>query len=150
MDEADAFGVRRIHLLQKALSLCAVLTFAATTISCGGSDGGDTGEMTQPSGSQSAVVGMVQSGGGVYGDPITYRFSPAGPTVSVGDTVVWTNGTTATHTVTADDGAWNSGDIRSSGRFRRVFTQSGTFRYYCTYHGAAGGVGMAGTITVEP
>jgi len=93
---------------------------------------------------------MVQNGGGVYGDPITHDFSPASLTISVGDTVIWTNGTSATHTVTSDDGIWDSGDVGASSSFRMVFSESGTFRYHCIYHGAAGGAGMAGTVTVEP
>lgn len=148
MHTEDPLGARHFFS-QRARSLCIVLALAVATAACGGDDGGSD-ELTQPGEVQGLIVSMVQTGGGAYGDPIAYHFSPASLTISAGDTVAWTNGTSAVHTVTADDGAWNSGDIGSSGRFERVFSDSGTFRYHCTYHGAAGGVGMAGTITVEP
>jgi plastocyanin len=31
-----------------------------------------------------------------------------------------------------------------------TFTTAGTFDFFCVNHGAAGGVGMSGTVIVEP
>ncbi|MEW6051817.1 MAG: hypothetical protein AB1644_12260 [Candidatus Zixiibacteriota bacterium] len=42
-----------------------------------------------------------------------------------------------------------SGDMGNGQSYQHVFTKSGSFPYYCRYHGGAGGVGMAGTITVS-
>ena len=42
-----------------------------------------------------------------------------------------------------------SGDMGNGQSFQHVFTKSGSFPYFCRYHGGAGGVGMAGTITVS-
>lgn len=42
-----------------------------------------------------------------------------------------------------------SGDLGNGESFQHVFATAGAFGYYCRYHGAAGGVGMSGTITVS-
>ena len=77
-----------------------------------------------------------------------FSFQPQTITVSVGDMVVWHNLDTATHTVTANDGSFNSGDVTSAGSYPRTFAQPGTFDYYCKYHGSPGS-GMHGTVIVQ-
>ena len=44
-----------------------------------------------------------------------FAFSPQSVTVSVGDTVTWTNSDTVTHTATADDASWDAGNITGGG-----------------------------------
>lgn len=79
-------------------------------------------------------------------------FSSANLTISVGDTVVWTNNGFSTHTVTSGNES-NSGVIFDSGNMNRGatfsfrFTTAGTFPYYCKVHGSNS---MSGTITVIP
>lgn len=73
-------------------------------------------------------------------------FSPPSVTVQAGDTVVWTNGGSIPHTVTADDGSFDSGTLSPGRTYLHTFPRAGTFSYHCAFHGAAGGVGMAGTI----
>jgi plastocyanin len=34
--------------------------------------------------------------------------------------------------------------------FSFTFTQAGVFAYFCELHGNRGGIGMAGSVTVEP
>ena len=75
-------------------------------------------------------------------------FNAKSVTVQPGDTVVWINNGSMAHTVTGDDGSWGSGNVAAGGQYSHTFTSAGTFAYHCAYHGAAGGVGMAGTITV--
>ena len=70
-------------------------------------------------------------------------FSPANLTVTVGDTVTWTNADDSPHTVTADSGAFASGNLDGGASFSWTFTTAGTFTYVCSYHGE-----MTGTITV--
>ncbi len=93
------------------------------------------------------------SQGDVAGQPaavklVNFKFTPAQLTVKVGTTVVWTSEDNAPHTVTADDGSFNSGNLKKGDSFKFTFTKAGTFPYYCAYHGTAGGGGMSGTITV--
>jgi plastocyanin len=73
-----------------------------------------------------------------------FAFSPATITVSVGDTITWTNNDPQTHTATADDASWNSGNIAGGGGTKAVtFTTAGTFPYHCAIHSS-----MTGTVTV--
>ena len=75
-------------------------------------------------------------------------FSPKNITVNAGDSVVWTNTDSIQHTVTATDSSFNSGTLQSGKVYSYTFTIPGTYSYYCMFHGAPGGVGMSGTITV--
>lgn len=85
------------------------------------------------------------------------RYTPRDLTVAAGETVVWTNDDGVGHSVTADDGSFDSspacGGIGGTcmGRgatFRFTFKSPGRVSYHCRAHGAAGGQGMAGTVTV--
>ncbi len=76
------------------------------------------------------------------------EFSPRTATVSAGETVTWSNDGDNVHTVTSDDGVFDSGLIDAGTGFSFTFAEPGTYPYYCQVHGAAGGVGMAGTIVV--
>jgi len=69
--------------------------------------------------------------------------------ISAGSTVVWNNGNVNTHTVTADDGSFDSGDLATGKQFSMEFDTPGTYPYYCQYHGDVGGVGMSGVIVVS-
>lgn len=70
-------------------------------------------------------------------------------TVPVGTTVVWEQDGSFAHTVTADDGSFDSGTLNSGQRFSFTFDEPGTYPYYCEFHGGEGGSGMSGVITVE-
>jgi plastocyanin len=75
-------------------------------------------------------------------------FSPGKITIPLGATVAWTHKGQKPHTVTADDGSFNSGNLDAGASFKQTFTKAGTFPYYCEYHGGPGGQGMAGAIVV--
>ena len=75
-------------------------------------------------------------------------FQPAELTVPVGTTITWVHDGRLTHTVTADDASFNSGNLGNGDTFSFTFSEAGSYPYYCRFHGSAGGVGMAGTITV--
>lgn len=75
-------------------------------------------------------------------------FEPKNLTVAVGTMVAWKNEGQRTHTVTADDHSFDSGDLAHDGEFTLTFAKAGTYAYYCEHHGEEGGQGMAGTITV--
>lgn len=100
------------------------------------------------------AVGTAQSVMAQEDEPPTVSmdkiaFSPQTLTVHTGSTVTWVNGTIL-HTVTADDGSFDSGYLGSGATFDVTFDTPGTYAYYCVPHGGPGGVGMAGTILVEP
>jgi amicyanin len=65
-----------------------------------------------------------------------YAFSPAALTVSVGDTVTWTNMDSAPHTVTVSSGPvkFASPTLQKGQTFSYTFTKAGTYSYYCAVH----------------
>lgn len=76
-------------------------------------------------------------------------FSPKSLTVKKGTTVKWTNSDSDEHTVTSDDGtSFKSASLTQGASFSFTFEQTGTYPYYCEFHGDRGGQGMAGTVTV--
>ncbi len=87
------------------------------------------------------------------------QYNPSTITVKFGDKVTWTNNDTSTgHSVTADDGSFNStkagqtcspsvmsGCMAPGDRFSVSFNKAGTFLYHCTVHSS-----MHGKVIVEP
>ena len=65
---------------------------------------------------------------------MNFAFSPATIAVASGTTVVWTNGDTAAHTVTAADGSWTSPSLAKGARYSRIFNTPGTYNYICAIH----------------
>jgi plastocyanin len=76
---------------------------------------------------------------------LTYQ--PQTLTVPVGTTVTWTNSDGMVHTVTADDGSFDSGSLADGDTYAVTFNAPGTYGYYCVPHGAPGS-GMWGRIVV--
>jgi plastocyanin len=72
------------------------------------------------------------------------KFSPASVTIKKGDTVIWINGDERDHTVTADDGSFNSGNLGNGKTYRRKFEKPGKYKYHCEYHPR-----MKATVVVE-
>jgi plastocyanin len=101
-----------------------------------------------------------QGGGGGGGAVHTVRLHPLGPnqppvfdpqniSVAVGDTVHWLWDDAQPHSTTSDSGIWDSGVHTGAGFiFDHTFTSPGAFPYHCAIHGAAGGMGMSGTVAV--
>ena len=63
-----------------------------------------------------------------------YSFKPATITVAAGTRVVWTNKDDDPHTVTADDGAFDSKGLGQGDAYARVFSKPGRFPYHCSAH----------------
>lgn len=80
------------------------------------------------------------------------KFSPASLTVPSGTTVTWTNKDSFDHTVTADDGSYDSGNLAQGKTWSHTFNAPGTYHYYCKPHASKGSdgayKGMTGTIVV--
>ncbi|MHB8841668.1 MAG: cupredoxin domain-containing protein [Candidatus Aquicultor sp.] len=72
-----------------------------------------------------------------------YAFQPSEINVKPGEEVTWTNNDSVPHTVTADDGSFDSGQVDPGGSYSHTFKDKGTFKYHCDYHGR-----MHGEITV--
>src|SRR5215212_1447944 len=65
---------------------------------------------------------------------IDFAFEPGTITVPAGTTVTWTNTGSRPHTVTADDGSFDSGRLDPGEQFSQTFEQPGTFTYHCGFH----------------
>ena len=66
-------------------------------------------------------------------------FTPASVTVMETGSILWVNGDSEqVHTVTADDGSFDSGDIQPGGSFGLAFTKVGPHPYHCKNHGEQG------------
>lgn len=74
-----------------------------------------------------------------------YAFGPKSAHVQVGDTVTFVNDDDETHTVTANDGTFDSKGLAEKATFSHVFTKPGTYPYHCTIH-----TSMKGSIVVDP
>jgi plastocyanin len=77
------------------------------------------------------------------------KFAPVDLRVAPGTTVSWTNNDPFAHTITSDDGLFDSGRIGQDETFSFTFTEPGVYQYYCRPHGGPGLNGMSGTIVVE-
>ena len=73
-----------------------------------------------------------------------YRFSPDSVMIRAGTNVMWTN-QGVTHTVTADNGTFDSGSLAgpmpdgyggmtTGGTYSHTFSTPGTFTYHCSVH----------------
>jgi plastocyanin len=70
-------------------------------------------------------------------EEVSVEFSAYGPSqldVLPGETVLWSNVSQRTHTVTSDTGLFDSGHLPSGDRFSFTFSRPGTYKYHCTIH----------------
>lgn len=73
-----------------------------------------------------------------------FFFDPADITVASGTTVMWVNEGSRQHTVTSDDGQFDSEALMPGDSFMVTFTGSGTLTYHCEIHPET----MVGSVTV--
>ena len=122
--------------LRTFLKFSFVFTIAIVVISCAGN--GDNVTMNPPpTGNTSVMVG-------------DNFFNPVKLTVRVGTTVVWLQQGTSVHTVTSGSpssitGLFDSPILNPGQNFTFMFSQTGSFPYFCRVHGAM----MSGTIVVQ-
>ena len=62
------------------------------------------------------------------------KFTPDSVTIKAGQSVTWTNNDLRDHTVAADDGSFNSGNLRPGDSFTYKFAKGGKFKYACSLH----------------
>jgi plastocyanin len=76
-------------------------------------------------------------------------FEPFSMTVQQGTIVTWSHLGRLTHTVTSDDGLFDSREMDTGATFSARFNAVGTFGYHCFFHGSPRS-GMSGTVVVTP
>lgn len=114
---------------EKARNLIVLIVFATATI---------VALSPQPSQAANETVSMRD----------TNKFNPEEVRIDPGDTVVWNNQGSKSHTVTADDRSFRSGTVKAGETYSHTFTEEGFYYYYCKFHGGKNGVGMAGVVVV--
>lgn len=75
---------------------------------------------------------------------VDFAFSPATITISIGDSVTWTNEDPVIHDATSTSGAFDSGDLDQGESYTLTFSQPGTHDYLCTPHPQ-----MTGSVVVQ-
>lgn len=73
-----------------------------------------------------------------------FAFGPADIQAKVGQTVTFTNGDSAPHTATVDDGTCTTPNIAEGASDGLMFSAAGTYPFHCNVH-----PNMKGTITVS-
>jgi plastocyanin len=148
--------VRRMLTIVSLFAVAAMLAAGCAGDDTGGAaSGGDpaTTATTAPATTQDGGTGGGRGdyGGGSGGQAAKgavriadFAFTPDSRSAKVGDSVKWTNEDGATHRVTADDGAFDSGNLAAGKAFSFTFDKAGTFAYHCNVHQS-----MKGTVTVS-
>ena len=73
-----------------------------------------------------------------------FAFDPNNITIALGDTVTWTNYDSSKHTVTEDNGEFDSEDLDTEDSFSWTFDVAGNYSYHCGRHSS-----MTGMVNVE-
>jgi plastocyanin len=113
-------------LLLAALSVLALVVFVPTAVA------------QEDGGVEAVPVQDARSVG--IGDNF---FDPPDVAVEPGSTITWTNNGAVPHTVTADDGSFDSGVLNPGDSYTVAFDGQGTVTYHCTIHPE-----MRGSVTV--
>jgi plastocyanin len=126
----------------------ALLTVPLLLAGCGGDD--DVGDEAEPPTDEAAdpegTADTEESAGAEVAivDEDGRSFEPADVTVAAGETVTWSHEGGLPHTVTAEDGAFDSGDLSGGDTFSHTFEEAGSFPYVCSIH-----PDMTGTVEVS-
>lgn len=73
-----------------------------------------------------------------------FTFEPANLTINAGDSVEFINEDGAPHTATAENGSFDTGNLRRGQAATLTFSAAGTYSYFCAVHPR-----MKGSITVS-
>lgn len=116
--------------------LIVTLSISILFFSCSKGDSGlaERNNATIHTAGATPITGNPQAN---YATRITIQnsaFTPSEVTVMVSGSILWINNDDVVHTVTADDGSFDSGDIQPGGSFGWTFTQIGPHPYHCRYH----------------
>jgi plastocyanin len=144
MDKNGLLPSKRMRLCWAVLSLTIVATFLV--VACGGTPTSpiqpSATHQAKPSPTLSltpvAVVNVK-----IIDKDGQYAFEPATLKIKVGTQVIWTNDSSAVHTVTSDTLLFNTNNLAINQVFTVTFTKPGTYPYYCNFH-----TNMIGTIIV--
>ena len=92
-----------------------------------------------------AAFSSCEAQGQMNVDIMDFSYQPATISVPVGTTVTWTNQDSVDHTVTSQDGLFDSGIMRKDSVYKYTFNCPGTYQYHCSIRPF-----MRGTVIVLP
>lgn len=130
------------------LGLSAVLSLALAA--CGSSaasvapSAAASTPASAPAASAAAACAESAAAGTVKVSIENFAFNPSAITAKVGDVITFTNGDSAGHTATLDDGSCFTPTIAGGNSDGLTFTKAGTYPFHCAIHST-----MKGTITVS-
>jgi plastocyanin len=84
-----------------------------------------------------AAAAMEMNEAAAPGPDVSILFGSVTPVkvdTVAGQTVHWSNDSVRDHTVTADDGSYDSGSLGPNQRYDRMFDTPGTYTYHCRLH----------------
>jgi plastocyanin len=134
----------------KAFSVSALVLMAFALVACG-SNSSDTSSETEAEPTATTEPAEAPAAGAEGGklersvkvEIANYEYSPDPVRVEAGGKVIWQNEDSVSHTATADDGSFDTGEIDEGKLKSESFKQPGTFTYHCEIHPQ-----MHGTIEV--
>lgn len=125
--------------MRRSALLMTLLVAGAMAAACGPS----AAPPTNPPAAESPAAETAPAGSASVAI-VDFAFEPAQLSVSVGDTITWTNEGQAPHTVRWQDGEPESAELGNGDTYERTFSSAGSFPYVCGIHSD-----MTGTITVS-
>jgi plastocyanin len=102
--------------------------------------GSESSNPAAPTASTAADVTVT-----IQGNNGSNSYAPNPVSMRVGQTIVWRDADSVTHTATQDSGGFNTGTVAAGATSAAtMMNTAGTFTYHCTIH-----PGMVGTINVQ-
>jgi plastocyanin len=122
--------------MKSTLITITILLIAALSITACGGGISNTQAPAVPVTQEPTIAPGAQNSGSTVQDVkiVNFTFTPDTITISPGTTVKWTNQDATEHTVTADDGSFDSDQLKQGQSFTFTFTNAGTFSYSCSNH----------------
>jgi plastocyanin len=128
-----------------SVRICVLLVTTMLIAGCGGSYSSPS-----PTPTPTPTPTPAPSGGSTVTIPVgarnltTTAYSPNPLTVAVGTAVTFVNNDTIAHTATANNGAFDTGNLAAGSSKSVTMGTAGSFPYHCTVH-----PGMVATLTVQ-
>jgi plastocyanin len=127
-----------IHRTRKVAAAAAI---AALVAGCGSS--GSSSSRNSGTSSAAATTGAPTAGRSTV-TIASFAYAPAKIAVKKGAAVTFNNKDNASHTVSADNGSFDSGTLQQGASKAITFSNAGTFTFHCAFHPF-----MHGTVVVK-
>jgi plastocyanin len=133
--------LKKMHALGALGAAISVLVFAAIAVAQSVPEGQDPNQNTTDVQNSTSVPAKAPAqtttpapNGTATVNIHDHTFDPAALNIAPGTTVTWTNNDTEAHTVTADDGLFDSGVLEPGQSYSTWLGGSGTVPYHCEIH----------------